>query len=210
MPDNETTTTTTTSTPIGYFDGVLDVYYAIFATDDTAAAAPTYGTPAVLGKSIEVTITPQYREGSMYASNARVRNERRISGYEVSLNLDQVIAAARRAVTGRRVDAKGAELIESSQVAPYCAIGFAITKDNGCKELWWLYKGKFAEFEKAANTQSDAIEYQTPTLTANFDARIFDGKVGIVLDTEADDADATVASGWFSAVYEETAATTSP
>ena len=197
MPDENTNTT------VGYYDGILDIYYAVM-TGDTAAAAPTYGTPAVLGKTIEVTITPQYREGSMFASNARVRNERRISGYEVSLNLDQVEAEARRAVTGRRADSKGVEIVESAQVAPYVAIGFAVTKDNGGKELWWLYKGKFAEFEKSATTQNDAIEYQTPTLTATFDARIFDGKVGVVLDSDAEDADATTVAGWFSAVYEET------
>lgn len=201
MPDNEQTTTQ----PVGYYTGILDVYYAVMTADsDTSAAAPTYGTPAIAGKSIEVTLTPQYREGSLYASNKRVRHERRISGYEVSWNADQVLAAVRRALTGRTADAKGVEAIKDSQSAPYVAIGFAITKDSGAKELWWLYKGKFAEVEKTHQTEGDSIEYATPTLTGVFDARIYDGKVASVLDTDATDADATVVGGWFSAVYETT------
>ena len=43
---------------IGIFTGVLDVYVARYATEDTTAAAPTYDPPKVLGASIEVTITP--------------------------------------------------------------------------------------------------------------------------------------------------------
>lgn len=198
MPDNEQTT----NQDIGYFDGILDIYYALMQGTDSAAAKPTYGTPQVLAKTIEATITPQYREGSLYASNKRVRNERRISGYEVSLNLDQVPAVERRAVTGRHADAKGVESITDSQTAPYVAILFAITKDNGSKELWVMYKGKFQELEKSHHTQGDSIEYQTPTLTGNFDARIYDGKIANVLDTEADDADETTVNGWFTQVYE--------
>lgn len=54
---------------IGIFTGVLDVYVARYATEDTTAAAPTYDPPKVLGASIEVTITPQYAEATLEASN---------------------------------------------------------------------------------------------------------------------------------------------
>ena len=195
---------------IGYYQGVLDVYYALMSTEDTASSAASYGTPAVLGKSIEVTITPRYLEGSMYASNSRVRNENRLDGYDVTLNLDQIAAAARRAVLGHSADAKGVEVLGQDTAAPYVAIGFARTKDNDTKEYWWIYKGKFREMEGNAQTMEDGIEYQTPTLEGSFDRRMNDGRVAAVLDTEASDADATTASTWFSAVYEYTAPTTTP
>ena len=53
----------------GYYSGVLDVYYAEMTTEDTVNSAAVYGTPAVLGKTIEVTVTPDFKEGSVYASN---------------------------------------------------------------------------------------------------------------------------------------------
>lgn len=205
MPDNETTTTTPTWDPaVGYYEGVLDVYYAKMTAEDTATTAPTYGTPAILGKSISVQITPRYIEGSLYASNVRVRNEHRLDGYDVSINLDQVANGPRRDVLGRTADAKGVEVLTGDTKAPYVAIGFARTKDNGSKELWWIYKGKFTEATAEAATRGDSIEYQTPTLEGSFDRRMNDNALAAILDTESEDADATTISGWFSAVYGQT------
>ena len=62
----------------GYFYGILDIYYAPMTTEETSTTAPTYDTPKVLAKSIEVTVTPAYREGKMHASNATVRNVKRV------------------------------------------------------------------------------------------------------------------------------------
>lgn len=45
-----------------------------------------YGTPAVLGKTIEVTVTLDFKEGSVYASNIKTRSESWIIDYKVSLN----------------------------------------------------------------------------------------------------------------------------
>ena len=51
----------------GYFYGILDIYYAPMTTEETSTTAPTYDTPKVLAKSIEVTVTPAYREDSEIA-----------------------------------------------------------------------------------------------------------------------------------------------
>ena len=77
----------------GYYYGILDVYYAIMKTEDTATAAPPYDDPAVLAKSIAVPITPAYRAGKLYASNATVRDKKKIDSYGVKLNVDKIPAA---------------------------------------------------------------------------------------------------------------------
>lgn len=193
-----------TAKATGYYVGVLDLFFAVMSGEDTSAGAPTYDTPEVLAKSIEVTITPRYREGSLYASNHAVRREKRIDGYDVSMNVDQVAAATRQKLLGRYKDSKGVEIIKGTQDAPYVALGFARTKDDGTQELWWIYKGKFAENEHSAKTSGESIEYQTPTLTGQFDRRIFDDALAAVLDSDTEGATAIVKS-WFSKVYEETA-----
>lgn len=195
---------------VGYYEGILDMYYAPITTDDSATSAPVYGTPAVLGKSIEVTISPRYREGALYASNAAVRREKRIDGYDVTLNVDQVIPSVRTVLLGRQKDSSGVEIIKGTQQAPYVAIGFAQTLDNGAQELWWIYKGKFSEGEKTAKTRGEEIEYQTPTLTGTFDRRIFDDALAAVVSTDEADLGASVVSDWFTEVYESPAATESP
>lgn len=86
MPTNNTTN----NTPRGYFTGILDVYVAKMLTPDSSAAKPTYDTPRVLGMGIEVTITPQYREGQLYASNRLARNKKVIDHYDIKFNADVV------------------------------------------------------------------------------------------------------------------------
>ena len=189
----------------GYYYGVLDVYYALMKTDDTAAAAPTYDAPKVLGKSIEVTITPAYREGSLYASNAKVRDVKKIDSYGVKINADKIAADVQSEVLGRTTDANGVQMIKGTNEPPKIAIGFALTLDNGEKELWWMYKGQLSEPSVTGKTDSDKMEYQTPSLEGNFVRRIYDDALAAVAETGVEGVKVT-AESWFKAVYDGTTA----
>lgn len=115
----------------GYYTGVLDIYYALITKPETATTKPVYAAPAVMGKTIEVTITPNYKEGSVYASNVATRNEKRVDSYTVSVNVDKLPYAVRKALLGRTQDSKGVQIIKGGQKAPEVAIGFAMTLDDG-------------------------------------------------------------------------------
>lgn len=190
----------------GYFYGVLDLYYAEMTTQDTSTSAPVYGEPAVLAKSIEVTITPSYSEGKLYASNATVRNERRIDTYAVSCNVDKIPAGVIAKLMGREVDANGVQIIKGGNVPATVALGFACTLDDGNKELWWLYKGTFSELAKTAQTDGESREYQTPTIEGTFVRRMNDDALAAVVETGVEGVGASVESGWFTKVYETSAA----
>ena len=187
----------------GYYYGILDVYYAIMKTEDTATAAPTYEDPAVLAKSIEVTITPAYREGKLYASNATVRDKKKIDSYGVKLNVDKIPAAVLNAILGRIKDKNGVQIIKGGNEPAKLAIAFALTLDNGEKELWWLYKGQFAEPTVTGKTDADKIDYQTPTIAGTFIRRVYDDALAAVVETGVTGVGATVETGWFTEVYEE-------
>ena len=188
---------------IGYYVGVLDLYYAIMTQEDTATAKPVYATPAVLGKNIKTKVTPKASETRLDASDVAVRHTSTIDSYILTITVDQVVSAVRAALLGRTVDANGVEIIKGMPNAPYVAVGFARTLDNGEKELWWLYKGKFSEMEMDGETKGQQIKYQTPTLTATFDRRTCDDQLMAVLDTGSEVVGAKeAAANWFSAVYE--------
>lgn len=186
----------------GYYYGILDVYYAIMKTEDTATAAPTYEVPAVLAKSIEVTITPAYREGKLYASNATVRDKKKIDSYGVKLNVDKIPADVLNTILGRVKDKNGVQIIKGGNEPVRLAIGFALTLDNGEKELWWLYKGQFAEPSVIGKTDADKFEYQTPNIEGTFIRRIYDDALAAVVETGVTGVGASVATSWFTAVYE--------
>ena len=206
MSETPTTTPTTNESSAtynpGYYYGVLDIYYAVMTGADSAAAAPTYGAYSVMGKTIQATITPNYKEGKVYASNVATRAEKRVESYTVSLNLDQILNAAKTVILGRTVDDNGVQAITGAQEAPYVAIAFAITLDDGSKELWTLYKGKFSEPSMTAQTDSDSRTYQHPTVEATFVRREFDDLLATVADTADTAVVSTVETGWFTSVYE--------
>jgi len=185
----------------GIYTGVLDVYVALMTANETGTTAATYGTPEVLGHSIEVTLSPNYKEGNLYASNTRIRDIKNIDYFDVTVNVDNIDSAMRQKVLGRTMDANHVEKVTGSQVAPYVAIGFAVTKDDGNKTLYWLVKGKFSEFEVSASTETDSIDYKTPSLSATFVRRLNDDVCYYVCDTENLTEGSTVATNWFSAVY---------
>lgn len=186
----------------GYFYGVLDIYYALMTTEDSAAAAPTYGAYEVMGKTIQATITPNYKEGKVYASNVATRSEKRVDSYTVSLNLDKIPYAVRKKLLGRYADSNGVQIIKGGQAAPNVAIAFALTLDDGSKELWTMYKGKFAEPTQSAQTDSDTMTYQHPTIEATFVRREYDDSLAAIVATADTSIPATVISDWFQQVYE--------
>lgn len=186
----------------GYFYGILDIYVALMATADSPTTRPTYGTPEVLGKTIEATITPNYKEGKVYASNMATRNEKRVDSYTVSLNLDKIPYAMRKKVLGRVSDDNGVQIINGGQIAPNVAILFALTLDDGSKELWVLYKGKFSELSQTGHTDSDSMTYQHPTIEGTFVRREYDDALAAIAATADENVMATVETSWFTQVYE--------
>ena len=185
----------------GVFTGVLDVYYAEMTTAETASSAPVYGNPAILGKAIEVTITPTTNEGQLSASNKRVKWTKKITGYEISMNTDNVDPAVLAKVLGRTSTTAKVQYVNSSQVIPYIALGFAATYDDGTKELWWVYKCQCSEITRDMKTEEgDNVEYNTPTLEAVAMPLLNNGNLAAVCDTNVVTT-ASIASGWFSAVF---------
>lgn len=193
----------------GYFSGTVDIYYATFATEDGRGAAPTYSTPILLGKSVEVSITPTYKEGQKYASNSKVRNIKNLDSYEVEITPDAISMADRAAILGREVDSNGVHILNGSSNVPYIALGFGFTDDQGNEELWWLYKGKFGEIEASGSTQEDSIEWTDTVLSGIFDRRIYDDQIGAVVNTgEMADGKTMTPAKWFGKVYEKGASLT--
>ena len=185
----------------GYFYGILDVYYAKMTQEDTIDTAAKYAAPKVLGKSIEVTITPAYSEGKMYASNGVVRNKKKVDTYGVKINADKIAYDVQKEILGRETDSSGVQWIKGTNITPKVAIGFACTLDDGSKELWWLFKGEFAEPTKTGKTDGEKIEYQTPTLDGVFVKRMNDNALSVVADTSNAGLGPNVATNWFKSVY---------
>ena len=152
----------------GYFDGVTDVYYALMESPDLMNQAPVYGTPKVAGKNIEVSVTPNYTEHKVYASDVATRREQLTDSYTVRLNLDQLIPARRQELLGRPQTADGVEMVRGCTLPPLVAVLFAATMDDGTEDYWVLYKGRFSEPQNTHHTRNDGESYQHPVIEGVF------------------------------------------
>ena len=185
----------------GVFSGMLDIYYAEMSTPETASSAPVYGTPKVLGKGIETTITPVYAEGKLAASNTTIKRKKKITGYDISMNTDNIAPADLKAVLGRSDTTKKVQFVNKDEIAPTIALGFCATYDDGTKEYWWVYKCECAEVTRNMKTEdTDNIEYNTPTLDASAMPLLNNGNLAAIADSNVV-TDTTILSGWFTAVF---------
>lgn len=186
----------------GVFTGILDLYYAKMTTSDGASTAPVYGSPAVLGRGIEVTITPQFAEGKLDASNRRIKWKKKLTGYTIAMNPDNIAPSVIKDVLGRKIDPTNKfQRINVDADAPNIALGFCATYDDGTKEYWWLYHCNCEEITKSMKTESsDGIEYQTPTLNAVSTPRLDTGDLAAVADSNDTDIASSVFTSWFTAV----------
>ena len=112
-----------------------------------------------------------------------------------------VAVATVDATSGRTSTTAKVQYVNSSQVIPYIALGFAATYDDGTKELWWVYKCQCSEITRDMKTEEgDNVEYNTPTLEAVAMPLLNNGNLAAVCDTNVVTT-ASIASGWFSAVF---------
>lgn len=185
----------------GIYSGTTDFYYAIMTTEDASNTPAVYGDPKVLGKSVSFSVTPTYKEGEKYASNSAVRREKKINSYEVTLACDAIETETLAEVIGRTVGEDGVQIVKGSDKAPYIALGFGITKDDGNTELWWLFKGKLSREEISGETETGDINYQDIELSGVFDRRINDDAIAAIADTKLG---SMTVNTWFNKVYGQT------
>lgn len=186
-----------------YFDGTADIYYAQMQTADAPQAAPTYEDFQLMGMSVDIKVTPKYKEGTRYASNRKVRNKRVLDGYEMEFSLDKVRAAIRSKIEGRQKDQNGVEILGASDPLP-AAVAFGLTLDDGTMEMWQLYRGVFESVEVEGKTAEDKFEYQDHKVKAVFDRRLSDGRLGAVVESGDKAVPEDVIKNWFTKVYEPT------
>ena len=152
---------------LGINDGVGDIYAAIMSTEDTGTSAPTYGDVDLIAEAVDFSLTPNYAETTKSASNRTIRKLKRLTTIDFSATIPRITPAMRQRYFGRVVDANGGELV-SDTLAPLCAIGVCITRDDDTKFMVWLLKARLNEGALSAKTREDGtIEYQDQTIEAS-------------------------------------------
>ena len=152
---------------LGIYNGLANIWIAMMTTEDTKDTPPEYETPELLGEGIEVTLTPLYRTGTLYAGNRKARDMADPDGYTLSVQTAAVPPRVRRKILGRQVDINGVEF-DALGKAPLLALLYETTRDDGSSLFRWLYKGRAAERTATDRTQGENYDWSTPTIDFAF------------------------------------------
>lgn len=172
--------------------GLKDLFaFELLKDDDTGV---TFGEPFRIAKAIEATINPQTSEAMLHADDAMVEYFASVTGYDVSLNIDDLKTEVKGKLLGYKTDADGVIIEDNELTAKEHAIAFRSLRSDGDYEYRVLYKVRFAPTEERYQTQGDSVEFQTPTITGKAMA-LHDGLFGAnVIESETSEA---VIEGWF-------------
>lgn len=149
---------------LGINDGVGDIYAALMTTEDTDSAAPVYGSVDLIAEAVEFSLKPNYQEASKSASNRTIRKVKRLTTVDFNGTIPRITPAMRQRYLPRVVDSNGGEIVADA-LAPLCAVGVCITRDDDTCLMIWLLKVRLNEGEVSGKTREDGtIEYQDQTI----------------------------------------------
>ena len=149
---------------MGLYDGIGDIYVAKMTNKGTQDAAPTYEDPILACEGVQISLQPQYAEGSQSASNRVIRKSKRLTSISVTVQYPRMLPKVMAYIHGRSLDASGGEVV-GDNVSPEFALGVKATRDDGTVVMRWLLMCTLSEGNLDHATREDGtIAYQIPTL----------------------------------------------
>lgn len=177
--------------------GVKDLHvHKITEETDTEV---TYEESKRIANLIEVGITPQVNNATLYADDQLAESVSVLSRYDITIGVSDISPEDQGMLLGQEVDSGGKVYASSRLNPPAFAISFRAERSDGSYEYRQMFKVKFAPTDETYNTKGETIDFQTESITGvsmplkhngNFNTR--------VIGTEENK---TVTDAWFDEVY---------
>lgn len=139
---------------------------------DESGGAPKYTNGFACGEAMEMSISPQYAEGSLYADDQLSEYDKEFKYADITLKTNTLPIQAHNNMFGHTVEdgTTDAVLIKDKVNDDSNYVGFGIYVKEKVKGkisyiAMWIYKAKFAEGQEDYKTKGENIEYQTPSIT---------------------------------------------
>ncbi|TCP32186.1 phi13 family phage major tail protein [Scopulibacillus darangshiensis] len=182
--------------------GMKNLYYAKLTSDDDTGVV--YETPKKLAPAKSAKVTTASDSATQYADDGPVAVASQIGETQVEIGVTDIPLSIQADLLGQTLNSEGVIEFNQDVVAPYVALGFEGTKENGKRRFVWLYKGRFGIPDDDWKTKEDKTEFQEPTMSGNFIRRQFDKNFKAVGDEEATGFTSTIADAWYTKVYAPT------
>lgn len=185
--------------------GLDKLHYAPI-TEDSETGAETYGTPKKLAEVINVELSVENAEATLYADDTLSESAREFAGGTISINTKDISPENLVELLGATLDKNGVVLQNSEDTPKPVALGFRAKKSNGLYRYFWIYRVLFGTPSTTLNTKGESIEFQTPTIEGTIMARKkadsndkHPWKAEVI---EGETGTAAAIASWFTEVYE--------
>lgn len=169
---------------MGYKMNVRNCKYAPVSVDTNSTY--TLGTAVDLPAIRTVDVAFTLASGELYGDGALVSKMAKLTGATLKLGIDKLPQAARAAMLGHTINAKGVMSVKVTDVPIKIAMYMEIELDDGGYEALWLLVGKAEPVNITGNQSETSINYTTDELTVDFVRREKDKQVIAYADTDND------------------------
>ena len=182
--------------------GLKSVFYAVGTPGSNNTM--TYGTPVAFPGAVSISLEPQGENTPFYADNITYWIGNGNNGYQGDLEMAMITDDFKTDVLGYLADTKDVMFEDKDASAVHFALLFQFEGDAKATRHV-LYNCTATRPTVAGETVGESIEPATETVTITATSIYDSGLTKDIVKAEAGpDADSTVYSGWFSAVYSPT------
>lgn len=177
--------------------GLQDIYYAKLIKDDETGVE--YDTPKKMLPAITANVTPTVNSATLNGNDGPIVTANALGPITVEIGVAAIPLETQADLLGSTITADGLLIDNGDDQAPEVALGYRRSMSDGSFVYVWLLKGKFQLPTEEAQTKQDEISFQTPTITATFLKRLYDGNWRFRADSNNTASAARIAT-WFDAV----------
>lgn len=174
---------------MGFKMNVKNCKYAPVSVDTTETY--TLGTAVNLPAIRTVDIAFSLATGELYGDGEIVSKRAKLTGATLRLGIDKLPQAARAAMLGHTVNAKGIMSVKTTDTPAKIAVYLEIELDDGGYEAVWLLSGKAQPVNITGNQSETSINYTTDELVIDFIRREKDKQVIAYADTDNENFDSS-------------------
>lgn len=145
--------------------GIDRFHYALLEEDTVDTLS--YGVMNHLPNTINIGVTMNSSTETLYADNKAAIIYSTMGNVELTAERTTIPEDVLAEWLGSPTD-KGVRYITQEQNSPYVGVAWRQVYSDGSYSYVKLYKGKFTEPDKSAETKGETIDFQTAEIEANF------------------------------------------
>lgn len=164
-----------------YRMNVKNLVYAKLLTDTETGT--TYGDIKKFADARQIQVTPTIASGDCYGDGAKKKSQSKITGYEVTTDVNKAQVDVRADLFGHKFTPDGELIIGNDDKPIEFAFGYEIEQTEGNRELVWLLKCTAQPYAYTVQQTEGDVKYASDSIKITSIMRESDNNFQLIGDT---------------------------